>query len=541
MATRSPITLPGLLIERATQNPNAVAIQFKRKGVWHALTWNEYLGRVQRCASGLSRLGFGESDQLLLIGETCPEWLIADLAAQWLGGVSVTPYPDGSERDIVSSAQSVQPRLAVVDQADRKSAIEAQSVPTIWLRSEPGSEGESVEDLAAGDAIGTPHVSKNAIATVAFTAGGGGVCRPISLSHAEIIARAKQVSSILAHGEGTTAFCQVPFAHVAERVATVVPHLLTGGVLYFGERIDTVSIDLQDVAVDQVSAIAWQWDRLAQALILKMQDASPRDRAVFQALLERKTGGLTGWMMRRSLRRHLGLHRVKRLVCHGAEVKPETERLFASIGLPLVTGYGITEGCGWSMTKIGEGPWSSVPGQRYEIARDGQLQLQASETVLETGDVAVEEGGNLRLLGRRDGKEALAGQYVLRAEREVRESPYVAHAALIHCNSKLRLVISIDPLTVGDWARRQGHSYTGFRSLASHPNVQTFVSSQVDQIVRRHVPSGVHTDVEILQDPPCREEGSLTANGTLRRTPFLSGGANSDLPSRMEMRDAVSG
>jgi long-chain acyl-CoA synthetase len=539
MATQSQPTLPALLIERAAQTPNAVAIQFKRKGVWHALTWNDYLIQVQRCALGLSRLGFAENDHLLLVGEACPEWLIADLAAQWLGGISVTPYPDGSEQDIVSSARAVQPRLAIVDRLDRKCSLEALSIETIWLRSEPGNAGPSVEDLAAGDAIRTSHI-QNSIATIAFTAGAGGVCRPIRLSHAEIIARARQASPVLDHGQGTNAFCQVPFAHVAERVASVVSHLLTGGTLYFGERIDTVSIDLQDVAVDRVSALAWQWDYLAQALILKMQDAAPRDRAAFQDLSNNKTGRIKGWMMRRALRRHLGLHRVKQLVCHGAAVKPETDRLFASIGLPLVTGYGITETCGWSMVKIGEGPWSPIPDQRYEIARDGQLRLWAFDGAIETGDLALEEGGHFQFLGRRADKDSSVSQHVLLAERAVRQSPYVAHAVLLKRGVNLRLIVAIDPLTVGDWARRQGHSYTGFRSLASHPEVQSFVISEVSQIIRRHMPNGVHADVHVLQDQPSREEGSLTASGNLRRESFIRDITYFDMPSNLEMRDAVS-
>jgi long-chain acyl-CoA synthetase len=540
MVTQSHLTLPSLLIERAAQTPNAVAIQFKRKGVWHALTWNEYLSRVQSCALGLSHLGFGADDQLLLVGEACPEWLIADLAAQWLGGISVTPYPDGGEQDIVSAARTVRPRLAIVDRLDRMRAFKALYIETIWLRSEPGNAAPSVEDLASGDAIRTSHV-QNSIATIAFTAGAGGVCRPIRLSHAEIIARAMQILPILNQGQETNAFCQVPFAHVAERVASVVSHLLTGGTLYFGERMDTVSIDLQDIAVERASALAWQWDHLAQALILKMQDASPHDRAVFRDLLANTAGRIKGWMMRRALRRHLGLHHVKRLVCHGAEVKPETDRLFASIGLPLMTGYGITETCGWSMVKIGEGPWAPIPDQRYEIAGDGQLRLWAFDEAFETGDLALEEDGHFRFLGRRGEKDGSVSQHVLRAERDVRENPYVAHAVMLKRGANLRLVVAIDPLTVGDWARRQGHSYTGFRSLASHPEVRSFVISEVSQIVRRHMPNGVHTDVHILQDQPSREEGSLTASGNLRRESFVGDIAYSDLPSNLEMRDAVSG
>lgn len=540
MVTQAHLTLPGLLIERAVQMPDAVAIQFKRKGVWRALTWNDYLIRVQRCALGLSRLGFAANDQLLLVGEACPEWLIADHAAQWLGGVSVTPYPDGSEQDIVSSARAVQPRMAVVDRPDRMRAFQDQHIETIWLRSEPGNIGPSIEDLATGDAIHASHV-QNSTATIAFTAGAGGVCRPIRLSHAEIIARARQISPILNQGQRTQAFCQVPFAHVAERVATAVSHLLTDGTLYFGERVDTVPIDLQDISVERVSALAWQWDHLAQALILKMQDASPRNRAVFRDLLANNAGRIKGWMMRRALRRHLGLHRVKRLVCHGAEVKPETGRLFASIGLPLVTGYGITETCGWSMVKIGEGPWAAIPDQRYEIGKDGQLRLWAFDEAVETGDLALEDGGHFRFLGRRGGKDGSVSQHVLRAERDVRESPYVAHAVLLKRGANLRLIVAIDPLTVGDWARRQGHSYTGFRTLASHPEVQSFVTSAVSQIVRRHMPNGLQADVHISLDQPSRVGGSLTASGNLRREFFVEGIAYSDLSSTLEMRDAVSG
>ncbi|WP_457092633.1 AMP-binding protein [Microvirga sp. P5_D2] len=540
IATQSSTTLPSLLIERAAQTPNAVAIQFKKKGVWHALSWNEYLSRVQRCALGLSRLGFGGGDRLLLIGEACPEWLIADLAAQWLGGISVTPYPDGSEHDIVSSVEAVRPRLAIVDRLDRKIALEAQSIETLWLRSEPGNSGQSVEDMAAGDPIGTSHV-QNSIATIAFTAGAGGVCRPIRLSHADIIARAKQVSVVLSQGQTTGVFCQVPFAHLAERVASAVPHLLTGGTLYFGERIDTVSIDLRDIAVDRVSALAWQWNHLAQSLILKMQDASPRDLTRFRNLLGGKSGRVTGWMMRMALRRHLGLHRVKQLVCHSAEVKPETDRFFAAIELPLLTGYGITEACGWSMVKVGEGPWASISGQRYDLARDGQVRLWTDDMPLETGDLALEEGGHFQLLGRREGNDVSVSQHVLRAERDIRQSPYIAHAALLQHGSNLRLIAAIDPLTVGDWARRHGHSYTSFRSLASHPETQLFVISEVSRIIARHMPNGVHTDVIILQDQASREEGTLTATGNMRRESFIRDIAFSDLPSRMEMRDAVSG
>jgi long-chain acyl-CoA synthetase len=536
MATQSSKTLPGLLCERAAREPDAVAIRYKRKGIWHALTWSRYHDRVRRCALSLSRRGFGAGDRLLLIGEACPEWLVADLAAQWLGGVSVTPYPDGSEGDVVRATAQVQARLAVVDTPDRKRHCDARALPSLWLRKEPGLDGASIEDLSLGDALGEEPMP-DAVATVAFTAGAGGECRPIPLTHAAIVARARQVSDLLNRGQAVDAFCQVPFAHVAERVATSAAHLVAGGVLTFGERTDTVADDLKDVTPGQLSALAWQWDRLAQGLIVKMRDASSWNRVFFQSMLDRG-GGLAAFPMRRALRRHLGIAGIRRLVCHGASVKPETERLFSALGRPLLSAYGITGGCGWSLFRTGEASWSALPGETCRVAPDGELFVGAGTA---TGDMASDVSGRIELLGRKPRPGDRSDGAVSTVERELARSAVVAHAAVAQCGSLVRAIIAIDPDTVGDWARREGHRYTSIPSLASHESVVALVTSEVLQVIRRHFADDVAAEVRILPDQLRREDGSLTPTGTLRRQALLNAFEDAGATREREMSDALPG
>ena len=82
-------TFPKLLAGLAERWPDRVALQEKRYGIWQPITWAEYHARVRRFAQGLAGMGFERGEVLAILGDNRPEWLIAELAAQSLGGMSV--------------------------------------------------------------------------------------------------------------------------------------------------------------------------------------------------------------------------------------------------------------------------------------------------------------------------------------------------------------------------------------------------------------------------------------------------------------------
>src|SRR5258705_12833207 len=87
-------TLPGLLVERARTRPERIAFRAMALGIWRETTWRELAMRVGALACGLAReyrIVAGETGGI--IGNPCPEWTIADPAAQALGAITHGIYP----------------------------------------------------------------------------------------------------------------------------------------------------------------------------------------------------------------------------------------------------------------------------------------------------------------------------------------------------------------------------------------------------------------------------------------------------------------
>ena len=94
-------TLPGLLVERARARPERVAFRAKELGIWRETTWRELAARVAALACGLAReyrIAAGET--VAIIGNPCPEWTIADLAAQALGAITYGIYPTSAPGEV---------------------------------------------------------------------------------------------------------------------------------------------------------------------------------------------------------------------------------------------------------------------------------------------------------------------------------------------------------------------------------------------------------------------------------------------------------
>src|SRR5207247_7753099 len=94
-------TLPGLLVERARTRPDRVAFRAKELGVYRETSWAHFAERVAAVALGFFH-GFGvtRGDAVAIMGNPCPEWTIADLAAQALGALTYGIYPTSAPGEV---------------------------------------------------------------------------------------------------------------------------------------------------------------------------------------------------------------------------------------------------------------------------------------------------------------------------------------------------------------------------------------------------------------------------------------------------------
>src|ERR1700742_2907285 len=107
----APVSIPGLLVERAAATPSSLAFKFRSGAGWTSLTWAQTEEQVRHLAAGLIGLGVEAETRVAILSGTRWEWILADLAILAAGGATTTVYPSNTADEcayvIADSASAV--------------------------------------------------------------------------------------------------------------------------------------------------------------------------------------------------------------------------------------------------------------------------------------------------------------------------------------------------------------------------------------------------------------------------------------------------
>src|SRR5688500_8766749 len=93
-AGRSALTtVASLARDWARRAPHQVAMREKEFGIWQEYTWDRTWNLVVDAAHGLLALGVEPGDRVSIHAEDRPEWVVLDLAAVAVRGITVGLYP----------------------------------------------------------------------------------------------------------------------------------------------------------------------------------------------------------------------------------------------------------------------------------------------------------------------------------------------------------------------------------------------------------------------------------------------------------------
>lgn len=106
-----PQTLPQALLRQAHTRGSAIALRYKRLGIWHERSWSEVAHEVSQLAAALHQRSFGPDDNLLILSQARPEALLLALAAQWLGASVTLLDPERDNRALLAE---LRPRFVLV-------------------------------------------------------------------------------------------------------------------------------------------------------------------------------------------------------------------------------------------------------------------------------------------------------------------------------------------------------------------------------------------------------------------------------------------
>jgi long-chain acyl-CoA synthetase len=591
-ARLAAMTMPQVLRYRAQTQGDLLALREKDRGLWRRTTWKGYFENARLLAIGLYALGFRSGDRLAVASDDIPEWLFADLAAQMVGGSCLGIYPTNpwpelqyivrhSRAKIVVCGDQEQTDKVLIARRNEGGLPDLTTILTVDMKgmrhyAEDGlmsfasvvelgarKEAELGATIDAAIDAGKPHD----VAIIVYTSGTTGMPKGAMLTHRNMLHSASQVVSI--HGlrrDTYSILCYLPLCHVAERSFSTVMQLLTGCVVSFAESVDTVVLNLREIAPKGFLGVPRIWEKMQQNILYRVKDATPLQRRVFESAMrlgrpiaERRqaNGGALAnlrdrlvfallWVVCfRSLLHFLGVNRVCAGFCGGATVSPEVLLFFWTLGVPVYQIYGMTESAGVSHTQhhgktLRGCSGTLIDGLEQKIDDDGELLLRgasvfkgylfdeaASERALaggwlHTGDIVeFADDSEVCVLDRK--KDILitsGGKNITPSliENALKDSPYIREAILLGDGRNfLAALIQIDLETTGKWAQQQGIQYTTYRSLAENKMVRALVEQEISRVNERFARVENIRKFVILSKELDHDDGELTATMKVRR------------------------
>ncbi|WP_026581186.1 AMP-binding protein [Bacillus sp. J33] len=418
------LTFPQLLIERAYNNGSQVALREKEFGIWNEFTYESFLDKVKNFSLGLSALGLERGDKLAIIGDNRPEWIISELAAQSLGGVSVGIYQESLSTELKFILDNCDATIVVAEdqeQVDKLLEIK-ETIPKVKtiIYYDPRGMRNYLEDylLKFEDvlALGKTFHSQNPlffqgevdkgtaddIAILSYTSGTTGNPKGTMLTYRNLVDMARNLSVIDPLTDKDEYVSFLPLAWIGEQMMTIAMGLYNGMTINFPEEPTTVLEDLREIGPQVMFSPPRIYEDMVSRFQVKIQDSGwlkrmiynwckPIGEKVAKAHFENKpiSSGtkllykMADYLMFSAIRDHLGLLKIKRAYTGGAPLGPDVFEFFHSIGVNVKSIYGQTEVSGISIVhRDGDIKLDSVgipiPGTEVKISDEGEILIKSS-------------------------------------------------------------------------------------------------------------------------------------------------------------------
>ncbi len=387
------VTVASLVRRRAMRTPDLVALREKDFGIWQEITWADYWEQVSLAAHGLLALGVEVGDRVSIHSEDRPEWVILDLAAVAVRGITVGLYPTNPAAEIqylLSDSGSVVHLAEDQEQADKLMEV-IDTLPHLRkiIHVEPRGFRSYREDprfifWEAFLELGRRHREENPgeverrmaearpddVMTLVYTSGTTGPPKGAMLDNAnveycfEVLIRAGQrMPGDVGPVPTDEILTYLPLCHVAERIFSTWTSAASGTTLNFAESIETVQENLREIQPTLFFAVPRIWEKLHATVLIKGKDATRFKRAFMSfaeglartigrqrvknggrhTLLSRVLFGIGYLLVFRALRERIGLRRVRWAGTGAAPIAPEVIEFFHGMGVNLYELYGMTE------------------------------------------------------------------------------------------------------------------------------------------------------------------------------------------------------
>jgi long-chain acyl-CoA synthetase len=558
-----PRTVYTVLEETAAMYPEKPALhQPLGGGKYRTWNWREYRDTVQQIAVGIRELGVKKAGVVALQSETRAEFYLTDIGIMTAGAISAALYTSLPYADQAKTLRASDATVVFVESEKVMKALQSEGPLDVqWILLTDDSvraagEKKMREDPGVFERI-RAEVSESDDAVLYMTSGATGEPKMGLVSHRALVTNMDMSPTAfpLSPDDCTIAF--LPSAHIAQRVVVELLPIREGGVIWFSEGLAKLPQELRTIRPTFFLAPPRVWERIYSTVAAEIKKRPAAVRRLFytaiglgsEASRRREQGKEIPRWMRTSLRifdrlvftkirERLG-GRMRLAASGAAPLSKDLAEFYGAIGMPLVEGYGLTEG-GVTLLNPFDRPKAGsigklLPGIEARIEEDGELMLRGASLFsgyykdpgataavlrdgwLATGDIAeCDSDGYYYITGRK--KELIVSSngkkiYPSRIEGMLKKEPAINQVLLI-----------------GD---RMPYVTALFTVHGSPEEVQATVEKAVKAVNKQLASFEQVRKFKILERDFSIEQGELTPTMKVRRNRVLENHRN--LVSEMYM------
>jgi long-chain acyl-CoA synthetase len=577
-ADGSPViqTVNELFLRVAGSNRSDAMLYQDDAGVWQSISSIEVYRRVRALGKALQAWGVERGDRVALLSENRWEWQITDFAVLAIGAVDVPIYPTLTSEQIGELLHDSAAKVAIV------------STRAMYDKVEPFVGSAGLEHVVMMDIDRVPpdavifsmltqsldaivhdrdsefdaevlSAKPEDLATLIYTSGTTGEPKGVMLTHGNIASNVSYTTRDFGFGRGDSSVSYLPLSHITAR-ALDYAMFFNGAQVAYCNQFDKLILALKQVRPTIFVGVPRVYEKIRQGVEQKSAVSKMKKRILTWAVKQgeanrelihdRKRPGVLTWkiadkLVYSKIREAFG-GRVGSFISGGAPLGVETGDWFASVGISVLEGYGLTETSPviaintpgvHRMGTVGK----PLPNVECKLAADDELlvrgpgifqgywqKLVATREVIDaegwfaTGDIAKIDGdGFLSITDRKkellktSGGKLIAPQPI---EGKLKTNMLVAQAALVGDKHKfVSVLISPNFAALEDWARQQGIGVGTRRELVAEPRVIALYEEIVARVNSTLANFETMKRFRVVADEWLLESGELTPSMKLKR------------------------
>ncbi|MFC1850409.1 AMP-dependent synthetase/ligase [candidate division CSSED10-310 bacterium] len=572
--------IPKVFQETVANNREKVALRYKEEGVYKDILYNEFGERVHNTALGLLTLGVEFQHRVSIISKNRPEWAIADQGIQMLGAINVPIYDtlnapqmayiiDNSEGIVIFCEDEAQldkviqikekvkslQKVVVMDPVppDKKLDYVLTFDELMALGKSEQAKYEPVlqENLA--------KIKEDDLCSLVYTSGTTGPPKGVMLTHKNFMSNVFETLKTVPINSDDCVLSFLPLSHVLERMAGYYSMICVGGTIGYAVSIDTVGDNMGEVQPTFMVSVPRLYEKMYARILEKVESDSPLKQKIFhwatsvgtEYLIAQKKGETSLLLnIQFAIADHLVFSKLKQrtggklrfFVSGGAPLAKHLGEFFASAGILILEGYGLTESSPViTANRIENHKFGSVglpiPGVEVKIAEDGEILArgpnimkgyykneEATREALEeiegdiwlhTGDIGhLDEDGFLFITDRKkeiivmsNGKN-VAPQPI---ENLLKSNKYISQAILIGNNRKyMAALIAPDFDQLNRFAQEKDLSISDPEELVTTSEVRALFDNEIEELMQDLPRYEKVKKYHLLPRDLSQEDGELT-------------------------------